>query len=115
MNPGSPNELSTNRRETFFLDSRLYPVQGWGVWYHGGMPNESNSESILPGGRKNGEKAADWFLRVFSLGWVPACGGTETWTLYPDGVERLYVVDMAAQQTGWLDRNDIVSPTLPTF
>lgn len=79
------------------------------------MKNEISSEGVLPGSRLPHENSGDWILRVMNLGWVPACGGTEKWTLYPDGVERLYVVDMAAQQTGWLDRNDIVSPTLPTF
>ena len=80
------------------------------------MTNESSStDLILPGGRNQGEGPGEWFLRVFDLGWVPACGGTERWTMYRDGVERLYVVDMAAQKTGYLDRNDIVSPTLPDF
>ena len=77
--------------------------------------NSSSSDTILPGGREQGETPAEWFLRIFDMGWVPASGGTEQWTTYPDGVERLYVVDMAAKQNGWLDRNDIVSPTLPTF
>jgi hypothetical protein len=80
------------------------------------MKNDSSSSDIiLPGGRKQGESPGDWFLRVFDMGWVPAAGGTETWLRYRDGVERLYVVDMATQKTGWLDRNDIVSPSLPNF
>jgi hypothetical protein len=79
--------------------------------------NESSSiiDLSLPGGRHRGETAGEWQRRVYHMGWVPACGGTEVWTRYPDGVDRLYVVDLAAGQTGWLDRNDIVSPTLPTF
>ena len=45
--------------------------------------------------------------------WIPACGGTETWTRYRDGREYLYVWNPGTGSHGWLDRSDIVHPTLP--
>jgi len=40
--------------------------------------------------------------------YIPACGGSETWTVYRDGNEYLYVVDMTTGDTGWLNRADII-------
>ncbi len=77
--------------------------------------SSTDQTSLLPGSRPPNETLDAWARRAWSLGWVPACGGTEQWTVYPDGVERLYVVDLKECATGWLDRTDIVSPTLPTF
>lgn len=45
--------------------------------------------------------------------WIPACGGTETWSRARDGREYLYVWwanapvgTPAALRHGWLDRTD---------
>jgi hypothetical protein len=48
-------------------------------------------------------------------GWVPACGGTEEWTLYANGQEYLYVWNPQLKQHGWLCRSDIVHPDPPDF
>lgn len=45
--------------------------------------------------------------------WIPACGGTETWCRYRDGREYLYVWNPGTGEHGYLDRSDIVHPTLP--
>ena len=75
----------------------------------------ADQSNLLPGSRLPNETIDAWARRVWSMGWVPACAGSEVWTMYPDGVERLYVVDLREAATGWLDRSDVVSPTLPTF
>lgn len=56
--------------------------------------------------------AAQDFVRSLNR-WVPACGGTETWTRYADGREYLYVWNPGTGQHGYLDRADIVHETLP--
>ena len=52
--------------------------------------------------------------------WIPACGGTETWTKAQDGNEYLYVwwcnapdSVPACHRHGWLDRNDIIHHKCP--
>lgn len=52
--------------------------------------------------------------------WIPACGGTETWTSHRDGKEYLYVWWRNAPEGtpgscrhAWLDRNDILHWTQP--
>ena len=52
--------------------------------------------------------------------WIPACGGTETWTRHRDGKEYLYVWwENAPEGTpanvrhGWLDRSDVIHWTCP--
>jgi hypothetical protein len=52
--------------------------------------------------------------------WIPACGGTETWTWYRDGREYLYVWwknapegTPANRRHGWLDRTDHITYTCP--
>ena len=55
---------------------------------------------------------------VYNARWIPACGGTETWTRARDGREYLYVWWQNAGESvpanrrhGWLDRNDIIHHT----
>ena len=66
-----------------------------------------NSDEYIPGGRLPGESLACWVSRVWSLGFVPACGGTERWTPCRDGKEYLYCVDLRTLETCWVDRGDM--------
>jgi hypothetical protein len=57
----------------------------------------------LPGARRAGESLAAWEARVWGLGLVPACGGTERPFLDQDGRRLLYCVDLRAGQHAYLD------------
>ena len=52
--------------------------------------------------------------------WIPACGGTETWTRARDGREYLYVwwrnapeATPASDRHAWLDRSDVLHHSDP--
>jgi len=57
----------------------------------------------LPGARRAGESLAAWEARVWGLGLVPACGGTELPFVDRAGRRLLYCVDLRAGQHAYLD------------
>ena len=66
----------------------------------------------LPGSRRDNESLAAWESRVWNLGLVPACGGTERPFVDRAGRRLLYCVDLRAGQHGYidLDRDMIADP-----
>ena len=69
---------------------------------------ENTNTTILPGARLAGESLHAWVARVYSAGWVPACGGTET-PLMMKGRRVLYVTDLKLGAHAYLDLNtDII-------
>lgn len=80
------------------------------------LENATVIDLSLPGSRnvRAGESVDAWSARVFNAGFVPACGGTETWTRYKSGASFLYVVDLKTMETGWLGEDDIVREEDPS-
>lgn len=69
----------------------------------------TNSDTI-PGGRREGETVGTWATRVWSLGYVPANGGTEQPFTDRNGRRLLYCVDLKTRQTAYID----LATDLPT-
>lgn len=59
--------------------------------------------SSIPGSRNEGESIQAWTARVWNLGFVPACGGTEVPFRDRDGRRLLYCVDLKAREHAYLD------------
>jgi predicted nicotinamide N-methyase len=62
----------------------------------------TTNETNLPGARREGESIAAWEARVWRLGLVPACGGTER-PMTLRGRRVLYCVDLAAGEHAYVD------------
>lgn len=59
--------------------------------------------TVLPGSRRPDESVAAWTARVWGMGWVPACGGTERPFTDRDGRRLLYCVDLKTRETSYID------------
>jgi len=73
-----------------------------------------DNSSTIPGGRRDGESLAAWTSRVWTLGFVPACGGTEQPVRDRNGRRLLYCVDLRTLETAYIDM-DTDLPTEPSF
>ena len=76
------------------------------------MTNEN--ETLIPGSRHADESVAHWTTRVWNLGWVPACGGTERPFRDRDGRRLLYCTNLREAESCYIDL-DTDMPAEPRF
>lgn len=74
----------------------------------------STEQPRIPGSRREGETNAQWTRRVWTMGWVPACGGTERPITDRLGRRLLYCVDLMRSETAYIDM-DTDMPVDPDF